>query len=67
MNENSIASELRALLGRIAGHVLLFGGVLLTPTSLWFLLTGDVGWLLVAAHLCGWLSLVAGLSLIYSN
>jgi len=55
------------LLGRIAGHILLFTGALLTPASLWFILNGRIGVLVVAAHLWGWLCFLAGLSLIYSN
>ena len=55
------------MLGRIAGHVLLFTGALLTPASLWFILNGRIGALVVAAHLWGWLCFLAGLSLIYSN
>lgn len=67
MNGESTAAALRSLLARAAGHVLLFTGALLTPSSLWFLLNGRVGALVVAAHLWGWLCFLAGLSLIYSN
>jgi|GEM_PF-5726472 len=67
MKNNSVATRVRSLLGRIAGHVLLFTGALLTPASLWFILNGRIGALVVAAHLWGWLCFLAGLSLIYSN
>ena len=67
MKEHSAAVRIRSLLGRIAGHVLLFTGALLTPASLWFILNGRIGVLVVAAHLWGWLCFLAGLSLIYSN
>lgn len=67
MKKRSAAARVRSLLGRIAGHVLLFTGALLTPASLWFILNGRLGPLVVAAHLWGWLCFLAGLSLIYSN
>jgi len=67
MDGDSTAAALRAFLARGAGHVLLFTGVLLTPSSLWFILNGRIGALVVAAHLWGWLCFLAGLSLIYSN
>ncbi|SNZ17444.1 hypothetical protein SAMN06269185_3025 [Natronoarchaeum philippinense] len=67
MNWNAAAETLRSLLARIAGHVLLFTGVLLTPSSLWFLLGGRLTPGLIAIHLWGWLCFLTGLSLIYSN
>lgn len=67
MKKTSTAARVRSLLGRIAGHILLFTGALLTPASLWFILNGRIGVLVVAAHLWGWLCFLAGLSLIYSN
>jgi len=67
MDDDSTAAKIRSLLGRIAGHVLLFTGALLTPASLWFVLNGRIGVLVVVAHLWGWLCFLAGLSLIYSN
>lgn len=67
MNDDAAATRIRSLLGRIAGHVLLFTGALLTPASLWFILNGRLDVLVVAAHLWGWLCFLAGLSLIYAN